>query len=138
MRNLVANRIDTDIPKKLIEPKDISSLEATFINSLGTMIFILFIFFQMRDLVARRSFLLRKLLDNFLYWVFPHKWVPLYTSVTFTRMRYHHCISNKKWQDEVRKSNQLTIMRTKLKAIYIRLASINSSAALTIDFWNGG
>merc|ERR1712156_166195 len=43
-------------------------------------------YIEMRDLVARRSFLLRKLLDNFLYWVFPHKWVPLYTSVTFTRI----------------------------------------------------
>merc|ERR1711992_473200 len=58
-------------------------------------------YIEMRDLVARRSFLLRKLLDNFLYWIFPRKWVPLYTSVTFTRMRYHHCISNKKWQDEL-------------------------------------
>merc|ERR1711992_211730 len=58
-------------------------------------------YIEMRDLTARRSFLLRKALDNFLYWVFPHKWVPLYTSVTFTRMRYHHCISNKKWQDEL-------------------------------------
>ena len=57
---------------------------------------------QMRDLVARRSFLLRKHLDNFLYRIIPSKWVPLYTSVTFTRMRYHQCISNKKWQDEVR------------------------------------
>jgi len=58
-------------------------------------------YIEMRDLTARLSFLLRKKLDNFLYWVFPRKWVPLYTSVTFTRMRYHHCISNKKWQDEL-------------------------------------
>ena len=65
--------------------------------------YIFFLLFQMRDLTARLSFLIRKKLDNFLYWVFPRKWVPLYTSVTFTRMRYHHCISNKKWQDEVKK-----------------------------------
>jgi len=58
-------------------------------------------YIEMRDLTARLSFLIRKKLDNFLYWVFPRKWVPLYTSVTFTRMRYHHCISNKKWQDEL-------------------------------------
>ena len=61
----------------------------------------LFFAFQMRDLTARTSFLLRKKLDNLLYWIFPQKWVPLYTSVTFSRMRYHHCIANKKWQDEV-------------------------------------
>ena len=62
-----------------------------------------YIVFQMRDLTARTSFLLRKKLDNLLFWIFPQKWVPLYTSVTFSRMRYHHCVANKKWQDEVRK-----------------------------------
>ena len=31
----------------------------------------------------------------------PQRWVPLYTSVTFSRMRYSHCISNKKWQDDL-------------------------------------
>ena len=61
------------------------------------------ILFQMRDLTARTSFLLRKKLDNLLFWIFPQKWVPLYTSVTFSRMRYHHCVANKKWQDEVSK-----------------------------------
>merc|ERR1719510_310867 len=61
----------------------------------------LYNYIEMRDLVARRSFLLRKHLDNFLYRIIPSKWVPLYTSVTFTRMRYHQCISNKKWQDEL-------------------------------------
>ena len=59
-------------------------------------------YIEMRDLTARKSFLLRKYLDNFLYWLIPRVWVPLYTSVTFTRMRYHQCIKNKAWQDEVR------------------------------------
>ena len=31
----------------------------------------------------------------------PQRWVPLYTSVTFSRMRYSDCISNKKWQDDL-------------------------------------
>jgi len=57
-------------------------------------------YIEMRDLTARTSFLLRKKLDNFLYWLTPSFWIPLYTSVTFTRMRYHLCIQNKKWQDE--------------------------------------
>ena len=63
----------------------------------------------MRDLTARTSFLLRKKLDNLLYWIFPQKWVPLYTSVTFSRMRYHHCIANKKWQDDVRFFNHVNL-----------------------------
>ena len=57
---------------------------------------------QMRDLVNRFSFLARKRFDNTLHWLFPNWWVPLYTSVTFSRMRYHLCIENKKWQDRVR------------------------------------
>ncbi len=57
---------------------------------------------EMRDLVAKPSFLIRKKLDNLLHALAPKTWVPLYTSVTFTRMRYHHCIRNKQWQDEVR------------------------------------
>ena len=35
-----------------------------------------------------------------MFWIFPQRWVPLYTSVTFSRMRYSHCISNRKWQDD--------------------------------------
>ena len=50
---------------------------------------------QMRDLVNKKSFLLRKKLDNLLHWLAPDWWVPLYTSVTFSRMRYHQCIKNR-------------------------------------------
>jgi len=56
---------------------------------------------EMRDLVARPSFLIRKKLDNALHRIMPSAWVPLYTSVTFSRMRYHECLLNKSWQDEV-------------------------------------
>ena len=49
----------------------------------------------MRDLVNKKSFLLRKKLDNLLHWLAPDWWVPLYTSVTFSRMRYHQCINNR-------------------------------------------
>jgi len=54
---------------------------------------------EMRDLVNKKSFLIRKKLDNFLHWLLPERWVPLYTSVTFSRMRYHMCVSNRAWQD---------------------------------------
>jgi len=56
-------------------------------------------YIEMRDLVNKKSFLLRKKLDNFLHWLLPDWWVPLYTSVTFSRMRYNRCIENRKWQD---------------------------------------
>ena len=57
---------------------------------------------EMRDLVAKPSFLLRKKIDGLLHALFPNWWIPLYTSVTFSRMRYHRCVLNRKWQDQVR------------------------------------
>ncbi|CAB4059083.1 KMO [Lepeophtheirus salmonis] len=54
---------------------------------------------EMRDLVTKKGFLIRKFFDDILHWFMPSFWVPLYTSVTFSRMRYHECIKNKKWQD---------------------------------------
>merc|ERR1711970_1274812 len=56
-------------------------------------------YIEMRDLVNKKPFLLRKKFDNLLHWLAPDWWVPLYTSVTFSRMRYHQCIKNRKWQD---------------------------------------
>jgi len=58
-------------------------------------------YIEMRDLVAKRSFLIRKKLDDLLYWLMPTVWIPLYTTVTFSRKRYSQCISNKKWQDQL-------------------------------------
>lgn len=57
--------------------------------------------FQMRDLVNKKSFRLRKKLDDFLYWLLPDIWVPLYNSVSFTRMGYQTCVNNRQWQDKV-------------------------------------
>jgi len=58
-------------------------------------------YIEMRDLVNHWTFALRKKFDDAMYWLRPNGWVPLYTSVTFSRMRYHLCIENKKWQDRV-------------------------------------
>ena len=59
------------------------------------MFLLTFPLIQMRDLVNKKSFLLRKKFDNLLHWLAPDWWVPLYTSVTFSRMRYHQCIKNR-------------------------------------------
>lgn len=58
-------------------------------------------YLQMRDLVNRKSFLVRKQLDTFLHKAMPDYWIPLYTSVTFSHMPYSQCIKNKEWQDNV-------------------------------------
>nr|KAG5698095.1 hypothetical protein BaRGS_031785 [Batillaria attramentaria] len=58
-------------------------------------------YIEMRASVNSPLFLLRKKLDNLLYTLFPRTWVPLYTTVSFTRTRYHQCIANREWQDKV-------------------------------------
>ncbi|GAB0094573.1 Kynurenine 3-monooxygenase [Sergentomyia squamirostris] len=56
---------------------------------------------EMRDLVNRRSFLWRKSLDDFLFWLMPNTWVPLYNTVSFSHMPYSKCIVNREWQNKI-------------------------------------
>ncbi|XP_076175190.1 kynurenine 3-monooxygenase cn isoform X2 [Ptiloglossa arizonensis] len=56
---------------------------------------------EMRDLVVRKSYLLRKHLDTFLHQRIPNTWIPLYSTVHFSRMKFRDCIANKEWQDKV-------------------------------------
>ncbi|XP_058810783.1 kynurenine 3-monooxygenase isoform X2 [Phymastichus coffea] len=58
-------------------------------------------YLEMRNLVTKKSYIARKYLDTVLFWLFPNKWIPLYSSVTFSRMRYRDCIENKAWQDKI-------------------------------------
>lgn len=58
-------------------------------------------YIEMRDLVTKRSYLFRKKLDEFLFWLLPNTWVPLYNSVSFSHMKYSKCIANRKWQDQI-------------------------------------
>ncbi|XP_022905295.2 kynurenine 3-monooxygenase [Onthophagus taurus] len=56
---------------------------------------------EMRHLVTKDSYRLRKNFDEFLYRYFPNFWIPLYISVTFTNMPYCNCVINRKWQDKI-------------------------------------
>ncbi|XP_031338177.1 kynurenine 3-monooxygenase-like [Photinus pyralis] len=60
----------------------------------------LYNYVEMRDLVIRPSFRIRKFVDNILFNLFPEYWIPLYNSITFTEMGYKNCISNRSWQDK--------------------------------------
>jgi len=91
-------------------------------------------YIEMRDLVNKKSFLLRKKLDNLLHWMFPSWWVPLYTSVTFTRMRYHHCVSNKAWQDEALQKISTIVGVSGLLAVFLLARHQTSSVAVTEFF----
>ncbi|CAH2074413.1 unnamed protein product, partial [Iphiclides podalirius] len=56
---------------------------------------------EMRDLVTRPSYLFRKSVDDFLFWLIPELWVPLYNSVSFTNMPYSQCVRNRQMQDKI-------------------------------------
>ncbi|XP_047527577.1 kynurenine 3-monooxygenase [Vanessa atalanta] len=58
-------------------------------------------YIEMRDLVTRPSYRLRKAVDDFLFWLLPDFWVPLYNSVTFTTMPYSQCVKNRQWQNQI-------------------------------------
>jgi kynurenine 3-monooxygenase len=59
-------------------------------------------FVEMRDLVADREFLLRKKIEARLHELFPEKWVPLYTMVTFSpSTTYSHAYATGRKQKEI-------------------------------------
>ncbi|XP_068087882.1 kynurenine 3-monooxygenase [Hyperolius riggenbachi] len=56
---------------------------------------------EMRAHVNSKWFLFRKSLDNFLNTIMPSTFIPLYTMVTFSRIRYHKVILHWKKQNKV-------------------------------------
>ncbi|XP_075056799.1 kynurenine 3-monooxygenase isoform X2 [Mixophyes fleayi] len=56
---------------------------------------------EMRSHVNSKWFLFRKYLDNFLNFLMPSTFIPLYSMVTFSRIRYHEVILRWKWQKKV-------------------------------------
>jgi len=87
-------KFDNDIGKVLQEFSTTRNDDAKAMCDLA-----MYNYIEMRKSVNSRLFLLRKSLDNFLHWMLPTKWVPLYTSVSFTRIPYSQCIKNRAWQD---------------------------------------
>lgn len=85
-----------DFGKTLTEFTEVRSVDAKAMSDLA-----LYNYVEMRHHVNTRLFLLRKKVDTILYWLFPNAWMPLYTSVAFSRTRYHQCVKNKEWQDRV-------------------------------------
>lgn len=55
----------------------------------------------MRDYVADPSFLLRKKIESKFSNLYPNKWLPLYSQVTFSEIRYSDAIANGKRQSKI-------------------------------------
>ncbi|CAG5132544.1 unnamed protein product, partial [Candidula unifasciata] len=94
--NEILDKYGDDFEKALPEYTQLRHPDAVAICELA-----MYNYIEMRSKVTTRSFWLRKQLDNFLYWLFPSTWVPLYTMVSFTRIPYHQCVLHRKWQDRM-------------------------------------
>lgn len=58
-------------------------------------------FIEMRDSVADPKFLLRKKIEKAVSAKHPEKWIPLYSMVTFSEMRYSEALARGKEQDRI-------------------------------------
>ncbi|XP_064621266.1 kynurenine 3-monooxygenase-like isoform X2 [Lineus longissimus] len=58
-------------------------------------------YIEMRESVNSKIYYLRKKFDSLMNKLIPNSWIPLYTMVTFTRLRYSECIKRKKYQDKL-------------------------------------
>ncbi|KAF5299217.1 hypothetical protein FQA39_LY02390 [Lamprigera yunnana] len=61
----------------------------------------LYNYVEMRDLVTKPSYRIRKFVDDLLHYMLPDVWIPLYNSISFSQMSYRKCVSNRHWQDKV-------------------------------------
>lgn len=56
---------------------------------------------EMRYTVTTKKFMFRKYLDSILHTIFPKSWMPLYTMVSFSRLRYSEIVEKRKFQDKI-------------------------------------
>lgn len=56
---------------------------------------------EMRDLTGDPNFLLRKKIETKFSKLYPNKWLPLYSQVTFSNIRYSEALKNGKKQDAI-------------------------------------
>ncbi|MGB0431408.1 MAG: FAD-dependent oxidoreductase [Bacteroidia bacterium] len=56
---------------------------------------------EMRDLVADPHFVRKRALSGKINDIFPNKWLPLYSMVTFSHMRYSDALNKGYWQNDV-------------------------------------
>ncbi|XP_065606714.1 kynurenine 3-monooxygenase isoform X2 [Cyrtonyx montezumae] len=58
-------------------------------------------YIEMREHVNSTWFIFRKQIDNLLHILMPSTIIPLYTMVTFSRIRYHEVLQRWKWQEKI-------------------------------------
>jgi len=90
-------------------------------------------YMEMRSEVASRWFLFRKNVDNFLNKLLPWYFVPKYTMVSFTRIRYHHVIQRAEKQNKIVNIGLAVIAALMLFGIIGVLSSVLSAIGSPAD-----
>uniref|UniRef100_A0A915DSS7 Kynurenine 3-monooxygenase n=1 Tax=Ditylenchus dipsaci TaxID=166011 RepID=A0A915DSS7_9BILA len=86
----ILERFNNDIPKTLDYYSRTRCQDAHTINDLA-----MYNYLELKDLVNKSKYKLRKKFDLWLNKLFPNKWIPLYSMVTFTRIPYHQVVQLK-------------------------------------------
>ncbi|XP_026563427.1 kynurenine 3-monooxygenase isoform X1 [Pseudonaja textilis] len=77
-------------------------------------------YIEMRERVNSRWFIFRKHIDNWLHALLPSVIIPLYTMVTFSRIRYHEAVQRWKWQNKViNRGLFLTMVAAAVSGVYL-------------------
>ncbi|XP_077999084.1 kynurenine 3-monooxygenase-like [Glandiceps talaboti] len=93
-------------------------------------------YIEMRSKVNSRWFLFRKKVDNLLHWLMPKTFIPLYTMVTFSRIRYHVVINKWHFQEKlVNGALMMMLSASVMGLVYMasRKASLHMNGHLS---WN--
>ena len=78
-------------------------------------------YIEMRSHVNSLAFKLRKKVDNFLHFLFPNSFVPLYTMVAFTRIPYSRVVARDRWQKKLVNTGLFTLKAGAAVAILLAL-----------------
>lgn len=94
--NLLLNKHSDDWEKTLAEYQELRKKDGDAIADLALHNFV-----EMRDLVADEKFLVQKKIEAKLHEKFPEKWIPLYSMVTFSNLRYSEAFEIGKKQQAI-------------------------------------
>ncbi|XP_034041456.1 kynurenine 3-monooxygenase [Thalassophryne amazonica] len=93
---------------------------------------------EMRAHVNSKWFLFRKYVDNILHFLLPKTIIPLYTMVTFTRIRYHEAVQRWRWQNKViNRGLLLCALGAVLGSAYLLIRNVPPVLSVTAeDLWH--
>jgi kynurenine 3-monooxygenase len=95
LANMLGSKV-SDLPGLVRQFQQLRKPDADAIADLALQNFV-----EMRDLVADPAFLRRKQIEARLHEAYPDKWIPLYTMVTFSDMRYSDALRIGRRQEEI-------------------------------------